>query len=210
MARYSEKQRAALDILMRDDVYRHAMEIIQTEGLGSLTMERIAGAVGVSRGTLYNYFADKDAVVAFVKNRTFDPVLKAIEEVANSDLDPGLKLTKIASWIFTAIYNDSALIIALSPTKHEIGSRESEFERRNKAMPVIEGIIRAGIETGAFKKLPPVVVAEVFVGSIMGMVDSMSLSGEFYRAEAVVPTLMELFLGGLRSSDQCSPITIST
>jgi AcrR family transcriptional regulator len=202
MARYSEKQKAALEALMKDDVHRHAMEIIKTEGLGGLTMERIAVAVGVSRGTLYNYFADKEAVISFVKERTFDPVLRAIEEVAVSDLDPGLKLAKIADWIFTAVYNDSALIIALSPTKHDSKNRESELERRNQGMRVIEDIIRDGIETGTFRKLSPVVVTEVFIGSIFGMIESMSLSGEFYRANAVVPTLMDLYLGGLRAPAQ--------
>ena len=51
MARYSEKQKAALDALMKDDVYRYAMEILKTEGAGALTMERLATDVGVSRGT---------------------------------------------------------------------------------------------------------------------------------------------------------------
>ena len=51
MPRYSEKQKAALDALMKDDVYRHAMEIIKTEGLGGLTMERIAAARFAIYGT---------------------------------------------------------------------------------------------------------------------------------------------------------------
>ena len=201
MARYSEKQKAALDNLMKDDVYRHAMEIIKSEGLGGLTMERIAAAVGVSRGTLYNYFADKDAVVDFVEERTFDPVLGAIQEVSTSDLEPELKLTRIASWIFTAVYEDSALIIALSPIKHEMKRHPCKLERRNKAIRAIEEIVRDGIDSGAFKKLSPVVVTEIFVGSIFGMIESMSLNGEFYRADAVTPTLMELLLGGLRNAD---------
>jgi len=201
MARYSEKQKAALDALMKDDVYRHAMEIIKTEGPGGLTMERIAVAVGVSRGTLYNYFADKDAVIGFVEVRTFDPVLQAIQEVSASDLNPEIKLTRIANWIFTAVYEDSALIIALSPIKHEMKNRPCKFERKTRAVRTIEEIVRDGIDSGAFKKLSPVVVTEIFVGSIFGMIESMSLNGEFYRADAVVPTLMDLFLGGLRNNE---------
>lgn len=201
MARYSEKQKAALDALMKDDVYRQAMEIIKTEGIQSLTMERLAGDVGVSRGTLYNYFADKDAVVDYVEERTFDPVLGAIQEISKSALEPALKLTRIANWIFTAVYEDSALIIALSPVKHEMKRHPCKIERRSKAMRAIEAIVREGIESGAFKKLSPVVVTEIFVGSIFGMIESMSLNGEFYRAEAVAPTLMELLLGGLRNTD---------
>lgn len=67
-------------------------------------------------------------------------------------------------------------------------------------MRAIEGIIRDGIDTGVFRKLSPVVVTEVFIGSIFGMIESMSLSGEFYRANAVVPTLMDLFPGGVRNT----------
>ena len=201
MARYSEKQKAALDILMKDDVYTHAMEIIKTEGLGGLTMERIATEVGVSRGTLYNYFADKDAVIDYVEERTFDPVLEAIQAVAAEDLDPELKLSRIASWIFTSVYKDSGLILALSSTRQVAHKCGGKLKRKQRASRTIEEIIRDGIEAGRFKKLPPVVVTEIFVGSLTGMIESMAINGVFYRADAVVPTLMELFLGGLRASD---------
>ncbi|RLE20489.1 MAG: hypothetical protein DRJ65_18090, partial [Acidobacteria bacterium] len=81
---------------MKDDVYEHAMKIITDEGLGSLTMERLASDVGVSRGTIYNYFDDRDAVLDYVEERTFGPVLAAIKEVAANDRQPEEKLTKIS------------------------------------------------------------------------------------------------------------------
>jgi len=186
---------------MKDDVYSHAMAIIKAEGVGGLTMERIACNVGVSRGTLYNYFDDKDAVVDFVEARTFDPVLEAIAEVSASDLDPDLKLTRIAEWIFTSVYEDSALIIALSSTRQVAHKCGGKLERKRRAARAIEEIIRHGIDEGRFKKLPPSAVTEIFVGTLTGMIGSMAVNGEFSRADAVVPTLMELFLGGLRNTD---------
>jgi AcrR family transcriptional regulator len=185
---------------MKDDVYRHAMEIIKTEGIGGLTMEGIAAAVGVSRGTLYNYFDDKDAVVDFIEDRKFGPVLDAIKRVAASEITAEEKLQEIARWIFTAVYDDSALVLALSPTRNFGANRDTHLERRKRAMREIEEVLRAGIGNGVFKRLSPVVVAEMFIGAIAGMVESMAANGEFYRAEAVVPPLMEVFLGGLRNS----------
>jgi AcrR family transcriptional regulator len=199
MARYGDKQKAALDALMRDDVHDRAMEILRTEGVGGLTMERLASEIGVSRGTLYNYFADKDAVVDFVEQRTFSPVIAAIEELAAADLEPELKLARIASWILGAVYDDSALIIALLPIRSELGRHEHRVAKKNRVVRVIEEVVRDGVDAGGFRKLSPVVVAEIFVGAIVGMIESMAASGEFYRADAVVPTLMELVLGGLRS-----------
>ena len=43
MPRYSKKQKVALDALMRDDVQQHAVEILETEGLRGLTLDRLAG-----------------------------------------------------------------------------------------------------------------------------------------------------------------------
>jgi len=200
MARYSQKQKAALDALMKDDVYRHSLEVITTEGIGNLTMERLAGLVGVSRGTLYNYFEDKDAVVDFVEERAFGPVLSSINEVAASEIPVEDKLQRIAHWIFTAVYDDSALVLALAPTKHLAGNHSRQLERKKRVLRVIEEVVREGIATGALRKLSPVVVAEMFVGVISGMIESMSASGEFYRADAIVPTMMQIFLGGLRTT----------
>ena len=128
MARYSEKQKAALDTLMKDDVYEHAIKIIEEEGLGQLTMERIATEIGVSRGTLYNYFADKDAVVEFVEERTFAPLLAQVDGIADGGLSPGDKLTKIAEQIFSSVYEDRALVVALIPNKFSNATLDCEVD----------------------------------------------------------------------------------
>lgn len=201
MARYSEKQKAALDALMKDDVHDHAMEIIRNDGIDGLTMERLATVVGVSRGTLYNYFDDKNAVIDYVEERNFGGLIEAVEEIAAGDLPPDQKLADVARWIFTAVYEDSALFIALKPIKHMRATRECHIERREKAMQAIEGIVREGISNGSFRKLSPVVVSEIFLGALVGMLEGMMATGEFYRADAVVPTLMDLYLDGLHATD---------
>lgn len=200
MPRYSDRQKAVLETLMRDDVHDHAMEILTTEGIAALTMERLATEIGVSRGTLYNYFDDKDAVIDFVEDRTFGPVIAEIERIADDDLAADVKLTRIAGWIFTAVCDDSGLVLALSPLRPESRRREHAIDKKRRLLRVIEAVIRDGVESGSFKRLSPVVAAEVFVGATVGMVESMAANGVFYRADAVVPTLMELFLDGLRSS----------
>jgi AcrR family transcriptional regulator len=202
MPRYSEKQKAALDALMKNDVYRRAMEILESEGIDELTMERLATGIGVSRATLYNYFADKNAVIEFVEERTFGPVISAVERIAAEDLRPELKLTGIANWIFTAVYEDNAIVLALSPLRPGPRLHQTDSARKKRVLGVVEGIVRDGLEAGAFKKISPAVVAEAFVGSVIGMIESMAASGRFYRADAVVPTLMELVFGGLRSTDR--------
>ncbi len=200
MPRYSEKQRAALDALMKDDVYCQAMEIITAEGLSALTMERLATDVGVARGTLYNYFTDRDAVVDYLEERTFAPVLAAIQELADGALPPDEKLSTIAQWIFTATYNDRALVVALVPNKHAGANRQCQERRHVSALAAVEAVVREGVEGGVFRSLVPELAAEIFLSAVIGMIDTMAFTGKFLPPDEVVPTFTELMLSGFRSA----------
>jgi AcrR family transcriptional regulator len=48
----------------RDAVTRATADLIAADGLGSLTIERVAEHAGVSRTTLYRHFADLDELIA--------------------------------------------------------------------------------------------------------------------------------------------------
>jgi hypothetical protein len=126
--------------------------------------------------------------------------LGAIDDISSSDLDPDLKLSRIAGQIFEAAYENGSLISTVSPIKRRVGNRSCHVEDRSAAILAIEKTIRDGIAAGLFKRVPPVMATEIFVGAISGMIDSMTLSGEYYRSDAIVPTLMEVFLGGLQLS----------
>ena len=199
MPRYSRKQKAALDALMRDDVYRHALEIIEAEGLPGLTLDRLARVIGVSRATLYNYFDDRDAIVDFVEERTFLPLLDSLAQIADGDAAPIQKLKGIAAEAFTGVYENRALVMALTPEKHCAANRVRQTARRRSVLDTVQRVIEEGVRAGVFRKLPPDLVAEIFVGTLSGLIDTMAHSGEFRTAEEVVPTLMEVVVGGLKT-----------
>ena len=75
------------------------------------------------------------------------------------------------------------------------------MRRRTSALEAIKVVVNEGIAAGVFKNLSPLLVSELFLGSITGMIESMVFSGEFQPAEEIVPTMMEIILGGLRNSD---------
>lgn len=206
MARFLEKQREALASAMQDEVFRVASEILREEGFAGLTMERIARQAGVSRGTLYNYFDDRDAVLDLVEERTIEPMLDATREIAAGDLPADEKLARIAEWIFSAAFKDRALIIALVPVKAIGTHRSNQARRRAAALQAVEQVVSQGIAAGLFKDLPKRQVAETYLSTIAGLLDGMTLSGELRPAEQIVPTMMEILLGGLRSATApCSP-----
>lgn len=197
MPRYSEKQKAALDALMRDDVHRHALKIIGTDGLQGLTVDRIAKAIGVSRGTLYNYFTDRDAILDFVEERTFMPLLDAIDEIAEGDLEPTAKMEAIASAVFAGVHENFALVMALSPEKSRRSSRDCKQEGHRRGQAAVQRVIEEGVEQGVIRDLPPELAAEIFLSSVAGLIDNMARRGELRKPEQVIPTFMEILSRGL-------------
>jgi AcrR family transcriptional regulator len=196
--RYSEKQKAALDALMRDDVYRHALKIIETDGIPGLTVDGIAKAIGVSRGTLYNYFADRDDIVDFVEDRTFTPLLDSIDEIADGDLEPSAKMEAIATAVFAGVHENFALVMALSPEKSRRYSRDCKQEGHRRGQAAIQRVIEQGTKEGVFRDLPLELAAEIYLSSVAGMIDHMARCGELREPEQIVPTFMDILLKGLK------------
>ena len=62
-----------------------AARVLQQRGYASATTNRIAEAAGVSVGTLYEYFADKEALFDTLIERQIEAIVAAI---AGAGLDP--------------------------------------------------------------------------------------------------------------------------
>ena len=199
MPRYSKKQRQALQKMMQEDVCRVAGEILRKEGSCALTMDRIAGEIGVSRATLYNYFADRDAVLACVDARLVTPLLERLEEIAAGRACAPERLeAMIAAVLDWVSSEDPALLRALHPLEGIGEARlEAKFALRCRALNAFETVIREGVEAGELRDLPPATVSEIVLGALTGLIDAMKLRRHFLPPEDLVPPLVAVLLGGL-------------
>lgn len=53
----------------RDQILDEAARVVLAEGLHAVSLERLAREAGVSKGLVYNYFADRDALLAALLER---------------------------------------------------------------------------------------------------------------------------------------------
>ena len=74
-----------------DAIVEAATQILQSDGEERLTTNRIAERAGVSIGSLYQYFADKEAIVEAIAERERDRivavVVKSLSDVNREDFD---------------------------------------------------------------------------------------------------------------------------
>ncbi|QDU57249.1 TetR/AcrR family transcriptional regulator [Aeoliella mucimassa] len=81
MPTISERQKDAT----KQGIYEAAVEVLTHDGLDRATMSRVAQQAGISKGSLYNYFKDKDHLLEFVFEKTIDPLHEQIMGIVDSN-----------------------------------------------------------------------------------------------------------------------------
>ncbi|MHB8898703.1 MAG: TetR/AcrR family transcriptional regulator, partial [Thermoguttaceae bacterium] len=79
------RRKTLVDSMMRDAIYQGAVTVLAEHGLDGATMDRVAAAAGVAKGSLYNYFRSKDELLSFVHEKTIQPLVEANEAIAATD-----------------------------------------------------------------------------------------------------------------------------
>lgn len=79
MPKLTEAKKALVDKFIRDRAYIEAKKLLQRGNPNMFTMTELAEAMGVSKGTLYNYFEDKQAVIFYLGERINDELMEKIK-----------------------------------------------------------------------------------------------------------------------------------
>lgn len=198
MTDFAEKKRAAVDAVMRDSVYGSAVKIIKEEGLATLTLERIAREIGVSRATLYNYFSDRADVLSFIKERVFEPLEESLDAIAKGNAASTAKLEGICTVFIDSIYHERALILAVFHDEMLEGSaKKARAAKRERVIANISGVIEEGIACGEMRQMSVRAAAHVVLGSVIDLIETMIYSGEFQPASEVIPPILNVIFGGV-------------
>jgi TetR/AcrR family transcriptional regulator len=94
---YDEKRRAILD---------RSAELFAEHGYDRASMSMIAAACGVSKGLLYHYYEDKDALLFDVIRFHLEELIAAVEDAIDPSLSPEQRLTAMAAALLEA-YRDA-------------------------------------------------------------------------------------------------------
>ena len=104
-----QRRKAMAEEMMHVAICEAATAVLAGVGFAALTMERVAEAAGVSKGTLYNYFQDKEALVLAVIRVTFAPLDEGIERALKASSDLARVLVEVTRTILTEVEKRRAL-----------------------------------------------------------------------------------------------------
>ncbi len=201
MSSYAERRRQLATLALQEQVFESVVAIFEEEGLSALTMERIARASGISRGTLYNYFSDRDEVLVFIEARIIDPLVEQVQAIARDDGRPALeRMEQVFSVLFRPLVGPgSALVKILFDTPPESSVRQEYHRRKRTALRgALAGILLHGQHRREVREGDVQRMAEIVLGAIYGTFDGMIDKSQIMRPVAKnIDPLMAFVRGGV-------------
>ncbi len=154
-------RRVSKDELVRrfrtEEILSAAQDVISQRGIQGASLNRIAQAAGVAKGTIYLYFTNKDDLLCQVLEAWQGGLLQAIEEASSARGSPGERLKALvkAYLCFTEGHRD-LLRICFIEGFSGAGKKPSGLLRKLRAMhsryeDIVARIIREGIHGGEFR-----------------------------------------------------------
>jgi AcrR family transcriptional regulator len=135
MLKKQPKQKRSRDTI--ETIIEATTRIIEDEGLGALTTNRVARVAGVSVGSLYQYFPNKEALVAEVRERFGRRFQARMLEMLGRL--PGLSLREaVRAWVRTLVD-----LHAESPGVHNAVGTGTPAESHEALTTVVGGYLEA-------------------------------------------------------------------
>jgi AcrR family transcriptional regulator len=105
----AQRRKQLAETLMRDSIWEAAASVLAEVGFANLTMDRVAQAADVSKGTLYNYFRDRDSLVLEVAENMLRPLQAEIDELFETYSEAAQVLLEVVDVILSHVEGDLGL-----------------------------------------------------------------------------------------------------
>jgi AcrR family transcriptional regulator len=182
-----------------EEVYAAAVRLFNEKGYHATSMQDIAAAVGLYKGSLYHYIGGKEELLVRVFERAMDGLLAEVEcIVADTSLRPSAQLRLLIQAHVEAVASN---LDALSIYLHDFRALAGESlvnvrQQRQRYRALVEAVVERGVRLGEFA------TADVGVASL-GVLGMCNWVAQWYRPggrlgpRQIADHFAEMLLSGL-------------
>jgi AcrR family transcriptional regulator len=143
-----------------------ALEVFGECGLANARLQDIAERAGVSKGTIYLYFPNKEELFREMVRQTAVAAIERAEQ-ANTPGTPSAQLVAYmrAYWAFVRSPAFSTIYRLVLAELHQFPDLAKFYANEvvARGQRLLSGIIRRGIDAGEFREIDPMVAARMLV-----------------------------------------------
>ena len=186
--------------LTRSALLDSAKVLISDAGTAEIPLGEIALAAGVGRTTLYDYFTDRDDLIATLVEEELPGVVEGLIAAAPHTGSAGERLAALAMGTVEFVASDPVLGLILH---REVGRMGLEAQQRIRAAhsnlaDAMVGLYFEGVRSQEFREMPPELAGRLIQDTIMSAAKSVIAAPDpLERIETVTRHLRLFLLGGL-------------
>jgi AcrR family transcriptional regulator len=178
------------------------VDLINQYGFETVTMEQIAGAADIAKGTLYHYFPSKESIINTYLQRTFQE--RNNERIAQLRQLPDTRsrLTQVFTMLIEGVQRQKQIfeIFLVYRMKHVISLQPVEEGQQSGLNLLIREIITMGIQSKELRTdLPEDILEGMVEFSLIEAIKPLYLQPESYDAQLSINQCVDLFLNGTKA-----------
>jgi AcrR family transcriptional regulator len=181
----------------RDQIMKAAEHLFTNRRFHEITLDQVARAAGVGKGTIYLHFADKDDLFFQVATSGFTQLCEIIERGAVTGVPFHQSLVAVCRQI-SAFFQRRRQLLRMMQTEDgrmacEHGAmRERWLTHRRQLVAALGQILAAGVREGAIRQdVPPAALAALLLGMLRTRARELEASDD-----VSLDTVVGLFLFG--------------
>jgi AcrR family transcriptional regulator len=168
---------------LKNALIQAGVEILSKEGVGGLSLRKVAQRAGVSHSAPYSHFPDKQSLIAAISTEGFKQLARELDiAVSSYPGDPRRQLQE-AAWAYVqfALNNTDTFKIMFSGVLEKEKDYPAFVEISHGTFDRVVDIVRTCQEAGVLRSTPPELTAVAVWGQIHGII-SLMLEGQISHA----------------------------
>jgi AcrR family transcriptional regulator len=165
-----------------------AVEVFSEKGFRAARMDEIAAAAGITKGTIYLYFASKEDLFIAMARRHFERVLELLPDIEMQDEESPEAITRRLGREFLRVFMtpEVAKVFPLIIAEYNHLPVLQELYRQEMLPKLnfqLAALLELGIRAGYIRPMDPVIASRCLMGMFMAFV----LTQEVFGAKEVTP-----------------------
>lgn len=181
----------------RPEILKHAARLFARKRFDEVLMDDVAAKVGVAKGTLYRFYANKEALYAAICFAWMDELIREIRPlVVQSESSPQECLETVLVHVIEHFrkHQDFFQVLQRQEAQQAIKHRAELLARRAAFREVYARAIRKGQMEGVVRTMNPEHAADL----LMGMMRSVLVFGDQSQSpKAIARGVLDVFFHGI-------------